>query len=314
MESKTTPDTAGLAVVSGALARPGCRGVRFVDVSRRWLTVLSSQCQRRQSLCPPGTSVVPVPRSERSHRPSGRAGYGDRRLHRGQGGIVPKLEVTRKSELSRKEVADRLISLGRALASGSEVELGSGGDSIKIVVAEQVRWELEIEVDGDETEIELEIKWRDDPASDKSEADTQSEPETAVPASRRGGPPRRGPRRDSAAGDRAQDQVGHVLALGPRTGDEPRRRTLCSHCSNAGGRSPSPIRWSRSHHPQTSRDVSWSPSHQCPQELRCSGAADTPVRRDRAEVDRVSLGHRYDRRVSVRGAVKLATRLINCDN
>ncbi|HEY5858058.1 MAG TPA: amphi-Trp domain-containing protein [Aldersonia sp.] len=103
---------------------------------------------------------------------------------------MPKLEVTRKSELSRKEVADRLIALGRALASGSEVELGSGGDSIKIEVAEQVQWELEIEVDGDETEIELEIKWRDNPPSDELEAAAQSEPETAMPAktARRGRP------------------------------------------------------------------------------------------------------------------------------
>ena len=65
-----------------------------------------------------------------------------------------------------------------------------GGDSIKIVVAEQVQWELEIEVDGDETEIELKIKWRDDPPSDELEADAQSGSETAVPAktARRGRP------------------------------------------------------------------------------------------------------------------------------
>ena len=70
---------------------------------------------------------------------------------------MPKLEIKRKSQLSRQEVADRLIALGQALASGSEVELGSGGDSIEISVPEQVRWELEIEVDGNEVEIEIEI-------------------------------------------------------------------------------------------------------------------------------------------------------------
>ncbi|MFE5876361.1 amphi-Trp domain-containing protein [Rhodococcus sp. NPDC056506] len=86
---------------------------------------------------------------------------------------MPKLEIKRKSELSRQEVADRLIALGQALASGSEVELGSGGDSIEISVPEQVRWELEIEVDGNEVEIEIEINWRDDP---QEESEVKSPP------------------------------------------------------------------------------------------------------------------------------------------
>lgn len=80
---------------------------------------------------------------------------------------MPKLEIKSKSTLSRAEVAERLIALGQALASGSEVELGSGGDSIEIAVPEQVRWELEIEVDGNEVEIEIEIHWRDDPPAEQ---------------------------------------------------------------------------------------------------------------------------------------------------
>jgi amphi-Trp domain-containing protein len=102
---------------------------------------------------------------------------------------VPKLEIKRKSELSRKEVSDRLIALGQALAGGSEVELGSGGDSIEIVVADRVRWELEIEVDGDEIEIEIEISWRDDPSSE-STSDSHTESATTPPAkaTRRGRP------------------------------------------------------------------------------------------------------------------------------
>ncbi|PYE17502.1 amphi-Trp domain-containing protein [Williamsia limnetica] len=74
---------------------------------------------------------------------------------------MPKLEIKRTSELTRKQVSERLIALGKALASGSEVELGSGGDSITVEVADRVEFELEIEVDGDETEIEIEISWRD---------------------------------------------------------------------------------------------------------------------------------------------------------
>lgn len=81
---------------------------------------------------------------------------------------MPKLEIKRMSELSRKEVSDRLIALGRALAGDPEVELGSDGDSITILVADQVQWELEIEVEGDKTEIEIEISWRDGP-SDEAE-------------------------------------------------------------------------------------------------------------------------------------------------
>lgn len=97
---------------------------------------------------------------------------------------MAKLELKRKSELSRKEVADRLVALGRALGSGSDVELEWGSETIKVVVADNLQWELEIEVDGDETEIEIEIKWRDDPT------DPPSAPERPVPvkAARRGRP------------------------------------------------------------------------------------------------------------------------------
>jgi amphi-Trp domain-containing protein len=102
---------------------------------------------------------------------------------------VPKLEFKRTSDLSRKDVSDRLIALGRALAHGPEVELESGDDSIEIVVADRVRWELEIEVDGNENEIEIEISWRDGP-SDESKAETEADPATPPPTTttRRGRP------------------------------------------------------------------------------------------------------------------------------
>ncbi|WP_410876050.1 amphi-Trp domain-containing protein [Nocardia sp. A7] len=96
---------------------------------------------------------------------------------------MPKLEIKRKSELSRKEVSEHLIAIGQALAGGSEVELGESGDSIEIVVADRVRWELEIEVDGDKTEIEIEISWHDEPSG-------ETPPQRAAPAKavRRGRP------------------------------------------------------------------------------------------------------------------------------
>jgi amphi-Trp domain-containing protein len=117
---------------------------------------------------------------------------------------VPKVEFKRKARLTRQEAAERLIALGNALAAGSEIELSSGGDSVKIGVASQVSWELEIEIDGDETEIEIEIKWTDDPSgSDDDEdpaepvADGDSTPEPLAEAT---APPRRG-RPRKATGD-----------------------------------------------------------------------------------------------------------------
>ncbi|WP_084512633.1 amphi-Trp domain-containing protein [Nocardia mikamii] len=79
---------------------------------------------------------------------------------------MAKLEINRKSELSRREVSERLIAIGQALAAGSDVELGSEGDTIDIVVPDRVHLELEIEIDGDETEIEIEISWREEPTGD----------------------------------------------------------------------------------------------------------------------------------------------------
>ena len=44
---------------------------------------------------------------------------------------MPKVEFKRKTRLSRQEVADRLITLGNALASGSEIECSSQvGDTL----------------------------------------------------------------------------------------------------------------------------------------------------------------------------------------
>jgi len=93
---------------------------------------------------------------------------------------VPNVEFKRKAWLSRQEVADRLIALGNALANGSEIELSSGGDTLKLGVAGHVNWELEIEIDGDETELEIEIKWTDDPS--RNAAPATGDPAAAEPA------------------------------------------------------------------------------------------------------------------------------------
>jgi len=112
---------------------------------------------------------------------------------------VPSIEIKRKATLSRQEVADRLIALGNALAEGSDVELSSGGDSIKVEVPGEVRWELEIEIDGDETEIEIELKWTDEqkparrpaPAEPAATPAAEPEPAAAAPTPARRGRPRK---------------------------------------------------------------------------------------------------------------------------
>ena len=122
---------------------------------------------------------------------------------------MPKVEFKRKTRLSRQEAADRLIALGNALSSGSEIELGVGEDTLKLGVAAHLNWELELEIDGDETELEIEIKWTDDP-SDNAEpaaapATTDPAPaavepaDDSAPAPEKPTPPRRGRPRKVAA-------------------------------------------------------------------------------------------------------------------
>ena len=122
---------------------------------------------------------------------------------------MPKVEFKRKTRLSRQEAADRLIALGNALSSGSEIELGTGEDTLKLGVAAYLNWELEIEVDGDETELEIEIKWTDDPPDDAEPAAAPATADPAAsavepvddpaPAPEKPTPPRRGRPRKAAA-------------------------------------------------------------------------------------------------------------------
>jgi amphi-Trp domain-containing protein len=96
---------------------------------------------------------------------------------------MPKVEIERTLTLSRREVSDRLVQLGRALADGPEIELSSSGDKLKLTVGSKIEWELEIEIDGDQTELEIELKWRDDPEAEDGEAPVG---DTARPSTRRG--------------------------------------------------------------------------------------------------------------------------------
>ena len=112
---------------------------------------------------------------------------------------MPNVEFKRKARLSRQEVADRLIALGNALAEGSEIELSSGGDTLKVGVASALAWELEIEIDGEETELEIELKWTEDPPNNAEPAEAPEADDDPPPPRDKPAPARRGRPRKNAA-------------------------------------------------------------------------------------------------------------------
>jgi amphi-Trp domain-containing protein len=93
------------------------------------------------------------------------------------------LELKRKESLTKAEVAKRLSTFAKALASGHDVELEMGDTSMSLRVPDDVRAEFEVEVDGDEIEVEIELKWS------TATADSERPPSTGdhKAASERGG-------------------------------------------------------------------------------------------------------------------------------
>ncbi|QXU55829.1 amphi-Trp domain-containing protein [Rhodococcus sp. LW-XY12] len=137
---------------------------------------------------------------------------------------MPKLEIKQKAELSRKQASERLIALGRALATGSEVELDSGGDTISLVVADRLEWELEIEVDGDQVEIEVEFSWRDAPSdSPKADADEEEDEE-----------PDEEPDEEADTAEGSDEDPGEDEDEGEPQQTEPRRRASVKKTARRG--------------------------------------------------------------------------------
>lgn len=137
---------------------------------------------------------------------------------------MPKLEIKQKAELSRKQASERLIALGRALATGSEVELDSGGDTISLVVADRLGWELEIEVDGDQVEIEVEFSWRDAPSdSPKADADEEEDEE-----------PDEEPDEEADTAEGSDEDPGEDEDEGEPQQTEPRRRASVKKTARRG--------------------------------------------------------------------------------
>jgi amphi-Trp domain-containing protein len=69
------------------------------------------------------------------------------------------LEVKRKQQLSREEVAQRLHVLADHLARHNGVEFDWGGIQFKQHVPDELALKIEIEVDDEGTELEIELTW-----------------------------------------------------------------------------------------------------------------------------------------------------------
>jgi amphi-Trp domain-containing protein len=73
---------------------------------------------------------------------------------------MSEVEIERKEQLSRAEVAQLFSRLAAALADGEKVEVALGASTVKLHVPNHVRCEIEVEIDDDEVELEVELKWR----------------------------------------------------------------------------------------------------------------------------------------------------------
>jgi amphi-Trp domain-containing protein len=69
------------------------------------------------------------------------------------------LEVKRKQQLPREEVARRLQALADSLARHNDVEFERDGMQFKVHVPDEVTLKVELEVEDDGTELEIELTW-----------------------------------------------------------------------------------------------------------------------------------------------------------
>jgi amphi-Trp domain-containing protein len=64
-----------------------------------------------------------------------------------------------EEQLSRQQVAERLIDIAYALTAGGPLELGAAGRRVTVPVPNQLRLERELKSKGDQIELELELSW-----------------------------------------------------------------------------------------------------------------------------------------------------------
>jgi amphi-Trp domain-containing protein len=65
-------------------------------------------------------------------------------------------------QLSRQQVAERLIDIAYALTAGGPLELGPAGRRITVPVANEMRLERELKSKGGRLELGLELSWTED--------------------------------------------------------------------------------------------------------------------------------------------------------
>ena len=72
---------------------------------------------------------------------------------------MSEIEFEYSQSLSRSDAAKLLATLAEQLGAESHSHLRLGDSTVKLLIPEQVRAEIEIEVDGGEVELEIELKW-----------------------------------------------------------------------------------------------------------------------------------------------------------
>jgi amphi-Trp domain-containing protein len=64
-----------------------------------------------------------------------------------------------EEQLSRQQVAERLIDIAYALTAGGPLELGAAGRRVTVPVADELHLERELKAKGDRLEFGLELSW-----------------------------------------------------------------------------------------------------------------------------------------------------------
>jgi amphi-Trp domain-containing protein len=64
-----------------------------------------------------------------------------------------------EEQLSRQQVAERLIDIAYALTAGGPLELGAAGRRVTVPVANELRLERELKAKGNRLEFGLELSW-----------------------------------------------------------------------------------------------------------------------------------------------------------
>jgi amphi-Trp domain-containing protein len=76
-----------------------------------------------------------------------------------QGAEMSDFKHKEEEQLSRQQVAERLIDIAYALSAGGPLELGPAGRRITVPVANEMRLERALKSKGGQLELGLELSW-----------------------------------------------------------------------------------------------------------------------------------------------------------